>query len=236
MSGIIKNSVATVNNWWVFMLTGIAFIAASFWVLNTPVESFMVLAMMFSILIFVNGISTTIFTISNRKYLEGWGWMLAGGIFDIVFGAFMMMNHEYSMGILPMFVGFWILFRAVNLITASLDLKKLGFSQWVWLLILGILLSVVGLLMVFDPTFGFVNVIYLAFIGLFFMGLSQVIFGNNLRKIKKTVKDSVTNVQNKVKEGIDSVRDDILKNVTNLTPEEKKEVNEKFDTLKSLVD
>jgi uncharacterized membrane protein HdeD (DUF308 family) len=66
MTNIISQTVSTIKNWWLFLLTGVLSIIVSIWVFFTPVESYAALAWVFSILVFAHGISSVFFSISNR--------------------------------------------------------------------------------------------------------------------------------------------------------------------------
>ena len=118
MANIFSKAVSTVKHWWLFLLTGILLIVGSIWVFLTPVESYVNLAWIFSILVLVTGISYVIFSISNRKKLEDWGWYLAGGIFEIVMGIILVSYPDLTIIMLPLFVGFWLMFRGAQIIAA----------------------------------------------------------------------------------------------------------------------
>ena len=90
MTGILKEVKRTVKNWWLFVVLGIFFIIGGIWVMTTPLETYITLAIIFSVMIFVNGIFDVVFSISNSKIINGWGWYLAGGILEILLGIVLM--------------------------------------------------------------------------------------------------------------------------------------------------
>ena len=159
MANIISKAVKTVKNWWLLLLTGILLVIGSVWVFFTPLESYVNLAWIFSILVLANGISYVIFSISNNKELEGWGWYLAGGLFEIIIGIVLIYYPEISIVILPLVVGFWFMFRGAQIIAASLELKKYGILDWGWIMLFGIALTIMAFFMILDPLFGFFNVV-----------------------------------------------------------------------------
>jgi hypothetical protein len=84
------------------------------------------------------GFFETVFAISARKSLQGWGWTLASGLLDIVIGAYLLTYPAVTMAILPFVLGFWLLFRGFSAIGFSFDIKSYGDSNWGWFLFFAI--------------------------------------------------------------------------------------------------
>lgn len=229
MSNIISNSIATIKNWWLFLLSGIALIAGGIYVLYTPQESYLTLAWVFSILVFINGFSNVIFSISNRKYISGWGWYLTGGIFEIITGVILISYPEITIVLLPVFVGFWLLFRGINMIGASMDLKNLGILDWGWFLLLGVLLTLIAPIMILLPIIGHFTVIYLTAIGFIVLGFANISFSLKLKKIKSLTLDKVSEFKKEVKSQYNNLKSEIIKSYTKLSEEEKSKIDKAFE-------
>ncbi len=90
MTSLLKEVKQTVKNWWLFAILGILLIIGGIYVITVPVESYVTLSIFFSVMIFVNGIFDVVFSISNSKIINGWGWYLAGGILEILLGIVLM--------------------------------------------------------------------------------------------------------------------------------------------------
>ena len=148
---IIKSLKAAVKHWYLSLILGILFIVTGIWVLRTPIESYLALSMLFSITFFVNGIFEIVYSISNRKQLNSWGWLFAGGIVDLLFGLWLMSSPMVSIAILPFFVGFMLLFRSFAAIGLAVDMKSFGANGWGWLLALGILGMVFSFILLWNP-------------------------------------------------------------------------------------
>ena len=79
--------------------------------------------------------------------------MLAGGIIEIVLGAILVWNVALSAATLPIFLGFWLMFRGFSAIGLGGDMSSMNVPGSAWTIISGILfllLFAVG----FNPTAG----------------------------------------------------------------------------------
>ena len=233
MTNVISQAVSIIKNWWVFLLTGILLIVGSFWVFFTPAESYEALAWLFSILVLANGISYVYFSISNRDELEGWGWYLAGGIFEIILGAVLIYYPVLSILMLPLFVGFWFMFRGVQIIGVSLDLKKYGFLDWGWLMLLGIAITIMSFFMILDPVFGFFNVVFLTALSLLLFGIANIMISLKLKKIKEKTIDKVEELKKNIKKDLIALKTEVVKNIREATAEQKSEIEAAFEDYKS---
>lgn len=237
MSNIISQTVSTIKNWWVLLISGIALIAGSIYVMQTPQESYVALAWIFSTLVLVNGFSSIYFSISNRAILKGWGWYLVGGIFELLFGLVLIYYPGFTQIILPLFAGFWLLFRGIQMIGTSLDLKEFGILDWGWVMLLGVAITLMASSMVLFPIFAYFNIIYLTALTLFILGIGNIVVAFKLKKIKAQTIDKVDDFKKAVKEDITVLKDEIFKAYDTASIEEKRKVDEAFkayeETMKS---
>ncbi len=225
MTNIISEAISAVKNWWLFLILGILLVLGGFWVTRTPVESYLALSMVFVALILINGIMQTVFSITNREAIKGWGWYLTGGIFEILVGIFLWSYPAISMVILPFVVGFWLLFRGISVIAFSTDLKDLKIKGWGWILTLGILLTIMSFFMVMDPVFGAFNLIFLTSFALIFMGVAYIMFSFKLKSIKSKTIDVAKNLNL----GIGDLKQEVLDNLKEASQETKDKIGKMFD-------
>lgn len=148
---ILKTVKTVTKHWYLSMILGVLFIIAGILVLRTPLESYLALSILFSVTFFVNGIFEIVYSIANRQQLVNWGWVLAGGIIDLLFGIWLMSSPEVSIAVLPFFVGFMLMFRSFTAIGFSIDLKAFGVKDWGWLLALGILGLLFSFILLWNP-------------------------------------------------------------------------------------
>lgn len=183
---ILDSAQKVVKNWWLSILLGILYLVAGFWVMRTPMESYISLSIIFSIFIFVSGIFQVAFSISNRKEDAVWGWHLAGGILELVIGILLLTHPLMTMAILPLYVGFWLLFQSIMSIGISFHLKSNNNPQWGWLLFWSIITLLFSFLLLANPIFAGLSIVYMTAFAFITAGLFRILLGFNLKKIHKT--------------------------------------------------
>jgi len=171
------------KHWYLSLILGILFIGAGIWVFMTPVSSYLALSILFSVTIFISGIFEIIYSISNRKEMDNWGWVLVGGIIDLLFGFWLMASPLLSIAVLPFVVGFMLMVRSIMAIGFAFDLKDFSDSGWGWLLALSILGLLFSFVLLWNPAFaGLTLVIYTgcAFVTL---GIYRIILAFKLKHL-----------------------------------------------------
>lgn len=181
----IKN---TIKHWYIPLLVGIFFVIVSIVVFSSPVSSLLTLAVLFAITFLLGGASETIFALVNRHRLHNWGWSLGFGIITLVIGILLISNPGLSLTALAFYVGFTILFRSISSISFALDLKRYGSKNWTGLLIFGILGAIFSFILLWNPAFAGLSIVWLVALSFLFGGLFSIFFGLQLRKLHKHVK------------------------------------------------
>jgi len=189
MSNIISKVSGTVKNWWVFLIMGILLLISAYWMFTTPVESFIGLASLFSALIFVSGIFSVFFALTNKEDIDNFGLYLAGGIFDIIIGFILLKYPGLTIVLFSMFIGFWLLFRGFNMISVSFKIKSIGDSNWGWILLFGILIVIFAMMSIINPLIGATYLVFTLAFTLLLFGFANIALAFRLRKVKSTVKD-----------------------------------------------
>lgn len=226
---VLSDVKSTIKYWWIYLIVGILFIAGGIYIFSDPGISYISLSFFFSIMILIDGIGGIIFSISNRENMEGWGWQLAGGIISTLIGGSLVMQPELSLIVLPVFVGFWILLKGAFIVGTSFDLKKLGSDGWGWILLLGIMTLLLGLLMIINPVVGATMVLTFTAIAFFTMGAAVIFVALKLRKIKvgiEHIKDSGKDKLKELKKSVENYINDDSADLKDALVEIKKKVDD----------
>ena len=233
MAGFIKNAKRTIKNWWLFVILGILLILTGIWVIRTPVESYVSLAILFSIMVFVNGIIDIAFSISNSEYIKGWGWKLAGGILEMLLGVFLMIYPEVSIEVLPLVLGFWLLFGAVSVISGAFDLKSYRIQGWGWMLFLGILLLISSFIILVNPVVGSSVIVVMTSIALITYGVSYIMLGLKLKKVK----DFASDLKHAFRDDLERLKKEVIAAYEQAGDQSagQEAVNKKFDSFKESI-
>ena len=186
----MKTFLKTVNNaikyWYIFLIIGILFTALGLYVFATPLESFITLALFFSLSFIFSGLSEIMFASFNHKEVDNWGWILASGVISLLLGIIMTVRPEISMATLPFYIGFIVLFRSLMAISTAIDLQNYDASNYNGLLLLGILGLIFSFVMLWNPIFAGMTLVFWTGAALLSIGIYNIFFAFKLRRIHKT--------------------------------------------------
>ncbi|WP_161890588.1 HdeD family acid-resistance protein [Pontibacter russatus] len=173
--------------WYLPLLLGILFVALGVWVIFTPLESYIALAIIFAVTFLISGILEIMYAISNRHGIHNWGWSLAVGIVDLIIGVMLVTKPVISMAVLPIYVGFGILFRSVMAIGWAFELKRREVPNWGYLLALGVLGLFFAFIMILNPVFGSLTIVFYTALALISIGVFQISLSLRLKKLQRSL-------------------------------------------------
>lgn len=173
------------NYWYLPLLFGIISICLGVIVFATPAETFIVLAVFFSYSFMLLGLLEAIYSISNRRHMDNWGWYLALGLLTFIIGIQLVMRPDLSVMMLTFYIGFWLLFRSIMYISSAIDLKRNRSSNWIWVLLFGIFAIIFSCLLLWNPLVTSVAVSIWLGCGLLTLGVIQIFLAFSLKKIKR---------------------------------------------------
>lgn len=184
---LLESSKNAIKFWWLFAIMGILIFIAGFLSLIYPAESFLGMSMIFGWVILLSGISQIIIFATSKHVLTGRGWMLAGGIIEVLLGLVLICSIALSAMSLPIFLGFWLLFRGFSMVGLGGDMKTMGIDGGGWTIFTAILLIILSFIILMQPfIFGVQMVVAWIGISFLFAGASLVYFSFHLRKAHKS--------------------------------------------------
>ncbi|MDR2039922.1 MAG: DUF308 domain-containing protein [Bacteroidales bacterium] len=188
MENLIHSVKQAVKYWWVSLLVGILALILGIWSIATPDVTLVALTYVFIFAFFISGILEIVFAISNREIHSGWGWTLASGIIDLLFGILLLaLPLPLITTILIYFVGFWILFRSIWAIGDSVQLQRFGVKGWGWLLAFAILSIIFSFFFLISPMFGGVFIVAFVSVAFISYGIFRIYLSIKLRSLHKDV-------------------------------------------------
>jgi len=185
MESSFKEIRKSIKNWWAFLLIGIVFVLMGFWVMSKPAEAYMALAILFAVTMLVGGILQIVISITNRESMKGWGWQLAMGVMELILGIILTFNMGLTLVTLPFVVGFWMLFRSIDIIGISTEMQTNKETGWGWYLASGILMMIFSWFIMFNPLLGGITVVLWTSFALILAGVSYITLGFKFRKVGK---------------------------------------------------
>lgn len=172
----------SVRQWWLSLIVGIIYIMIGIWVLMNPAKTYLALTWIFIAGFAVVGILGVFYAVSNRKKLEHWGWTLMTGLIDLAIAFVLLATPEITLRILPIYIGFVLMFRSIIGIGFSTYLAHYKVRNWGIVLILSIIGVFFSLMMIWNPGFGAYSLVVYTAIALLTVGFSQIGIAYELRR------------------------------------------------------
>lgn len=167
--------------WWVALLKGVILLLLSIYVFRYPLDALVGVAFYIGISLLITGIFQAGISVSTRNVDANWGWALAGGLIDILFGFVLLSNPVLTASTLPFVVGFWIIVSGIMSFVNAFQYKKEGFPMW-WLGLLGGLLSMlIGYMITNDLAAGMLVITAWMAIGFALAGIVNIIIGVKIK-------------------------------------------------------
>lgn len=182
-STLLENSKQVVRYWWLLMIVGIAMFVVGILTFVYPEQSYLGMSMLFGWLMFISGVIEIVLSTANKHFITGRGWLLASGIIEVILGLILIFNVALSAATLPIFLGFWLMFRGFSAIGLGSDMNALQISGSGWTIVSGVLLLLCSLWILFQPlVFGKAAVIVWVGISLLFAGVAAFSLSMQLHK------------------------------------------------------
>ncbi|MBN9292971.1 MAG: DUF308 domain-containing protein [Flavobacteriia bacterium] len=199
MATIMKSLTNTVKHWYIPLVIGIIFIFLGIYSLTVPLATYLTLATLFSLSFIASGLFDIVFSLQNSKNLHGWGWYLVSGILTLLIGIYLFILPPLSVGLLPYFVGFTVLFRSFQLLGFAFDLKELRFTNWGNVALVSIGGIILSILLLINPVFTGFSLVTLTGLAFLVAGISSVILAFSLRKLKNYPDKLSNELKHKIK-------------------------------------
>ena len=165
-----------VKNWWLSLLLGILYVVVAVSLMFAP---------LFSISMLFSGLLEISFAVSNRKNVSSWGWYLAGGIIDMIFGFYLIAYPLLSMEVIPFIIAFWLMFRGFSSVGYAMDLKRYGTRDWGWYIAFGILAVICSLIILWQPAIGALYAVYMISFAFLIIGFFRIMLSFELKSLHK---------------------------------------------------
>ncbi|MGB5204742.1 MAG: DUF308 domain-containing protein [Eudoraea sp.] len=169
--------------WWFTLLRGIILLILAFFVFRHPANALMGVAIYIGISLLITGILQTGASIAFRDTIPNWGWILAGGLLDIVFGFVLLSNPALTAASLPFVIGFWIIISGIMSFADSFQSKKEGNSLWGLSMLGGVLSVIIGYFIMSNIIVGALTITTWMGIGFLIFGIVNIVIGFKLKSL-----------------------------------------------------
>jgi uncharacterized membrane protein HdeD (DUF308 family) len=174
------------------MLCGILCVAAGIAVFIFPMESYMTMGLLFGILMLLVGTTQLVVASSSGNYLTMRGYVIVGGILDVILGVFLCVNPYVSMVLMPVLLGIWMLYHSFILMAFGGDLETFRIDGSGWTVAGGALLMLLSIFVLVNPmSAGVATVVVLAGVGLILFGMLLCALSFKLKNIHRAIDDDI---------------------------------------------
>lgn len=171
-----------------FLVAGILCIAVGITVFVFPLESYVALSIIFGVMMLIVGAVQLVVASSSNNYLAMRGYVIAGGVLDMILGLFLCLYPGVTLVLLPIMLGIWLMYHSFMVIAFGGDLDTFNIKGEGLVIASGILLLIISIVILMNPfRAGVPAVVIIAGAGLLVFGLIMCVMSFKLRDIHKIV-------------------------------------------------
>ena len=188
---LTKQASRAIKHWWLMLIAGILVIAAGILVFVYPMDSYVLLSLIFGLLILIVGVVQLIVAGMSGNYLLMRGYVIVGGVLDIIIGLFLCFNPGVNFVLLPILLGLWLMYHSFITIAFGGDLMTFKVNGGGAVVLSGILLLLLSVFIILKPfAVGVGTVVAMLGIGLLLFGLILTTTSIKLRDMHLLVGNS----------------------------------------------
>ena len=175
-----------IRHWWLYMLCGILCVAAGITVFAYPMGSYMTLGLIFGFLMLIVGALQLIVAASSGNFFAMRGYLIVGGILDVILGIFLCINPSVTMLLMPILLGIWMLYHSFIIMAFGGDMATFNVSGNGWIVAGGVLLMLFAIFILVNPmSAGVATIVVLTGLGLILFGILLCALSLTLRNIHR---------------------------------------------------
>ncbi|MBR2429612.1 MAG: DUF308 domain-containing protein [Alistipes sp.] len=189
-NSILEKDERMISQWWLAAIVGIVAIGIGFIVLVNPIESYLTAAVWLGVAIFVSGVMGLVLSIASNNVAVRRGWAILASVVDIILGLLLMFNIVFTITILPLVFGIWLLYRGAVSLMQALDLRGLGVEDTGIMIFTSVVMIVIAFVVLWLPdTLGAEAVILFLAMAFMIYGVSMVAYAFRLATLHRRAKE-----------------------------------------------
>lgn len=176
-------------------IAGILLIVLGIVCIANPAATLFSTAWMIGCFTLFSGISQLIFTCRTQAFLPNSGTRMLSSILQIILGIIFLGHNLFVTVSLPIIFASWVLVEGLILAVQSFDFKRVGFSGWWGILLLGIAGAVLGFLGLKNPDVAGTTLSWLIGCGIISLGVSYLLALCGINRFEKKVGQIRSNIK-----------------------------------------
>ena len=184
-----KTSEQPIGRWWLSIIVGLVAIAAGVIVFINPVASYLAIALWLGVAVFLSGIFNLVQCFSTNNSFVRNIWVVIAAIIDIIIGVALMFNTLFTVVMLPILFGIWLLCRGGALLIQGLDLRGFYVRNAGWVIFGAVIMIAASFVVLLMPeSFGVDVVVIFLGVAFFAYGISAIVLGFKLYDVSEKMK------------------------------------------------
>ena len=181
---LTSKAARVIQHWWLMLIAGLLCIVMGILVFVFPMESYLTLSILFGVLMLLVGAAQLIIASTSGNYLAMRGYLVVGGVLDIILGIFLCVYVGASLIVLPVMMGLWLMYHSFMLIAFGGDLEVFDLNGSGLVIVGGVLLLLLSILVLVNPlSAGVATVVIFAGIGLLLLGLLLTLISLKMKNV-----------------------------------------------------
>jgi uncharacterized membrane protein HdeD (DUF308 family) len=136
------------------------------------------------------GAAQLIIASTSGNYLAMKGYVIAGGILDLLLGIFLSIYPAITVVLLPIMLGIWMMYHSFMIIAFAGDLDTFKLKGSGWVTFGGVLLMILSILVLVNPfSAGIATVVVFTGVGLILFGVLLCGQSTLLRKVHEVIQN-----------------------------------------------
>ena len=169
------------------VISGILLVALGIMCIANPEATLFATAWLIGCFTLFSGISRMVFTFKTERFLPNSGTRLLSAILQILIGILFLCNNIFVAISIPIVCAMWVIIEGIIIFIQSFDFKKVGFSSWWILMLLGIACAALGVLGMYHlETTGHIVAILIG-VGIIAIGVAYLVAFSGIHKFDKEV-------------------------------------------------
>lgn len=179
-------------------LAGILFIALGVICIIRPDITLLSSAWLLGIMTLFAGISKLVFTFKTQAFMPNSGSRMLISLLEIFFGCFFLFHIFETTMSLPVMFAFMVIIEGISAAAQSFEFKKIGFSYWWAILLLGIVAIVLGILGLKNYDVAAKTLSTLIGLSIIITGVAHILAMVGVSKLEKAVSGQVNAIKNQM--------------------------------------
>lgn len=168
---------------------GILLIVLGVVCISRPAETLFASAWLIGLFTLLSGISALAFTLQTQAFLPNSGTRMLSSLLQIFLGIFFLAHKGALTASLPIVFAVWVMVEGVVIAIESFEFKKVGFTLWWCILLMGIAGAALGFFGLRNPIAAGTTLSTLIGLAIIFEGISYLVGLSAAKKFEKFFKE-----------------------------------------------